>query len=173
MTTTQEKITEGDLLYHAVHGLCRMDKVIKQNHSGKKGLCYSLVPKVTNKMKMRFVIDVEDIEASGFHTLVSLKEANRILDYLRAGDGAANPPVPNETWNLAQAILSFSHDKIEAKDQRKRQMLARSVKGLLGELAFVLKITLKETAARIQKCLGSTAKISPLVVAALTNAVED
>ena len=169
----QGKSTAGDLLYHAVHGLCRIDRIIKEKQSGKEVLRYSLVPKVTNKMKMRFIIGSDDMQISGFHTLVSVKEANQVMDYLKAGDPAAAFGGPNEAWSFAQAILSFSADKTEAKDQRKRQALQRSVKGLLGELAFVFNLPLKETADRIKKSLGSPSKVSPLVTAALVNAVED
>lgn len=169
----QKKIVVGDLLYHAVHGLCRIASIITQSQSGKKALCYSLVPKTSNKSKMRFIINIDDVEASGFHTLVSLKEAKQILKYLRAGDRNVAFTGKNETWDLAQIILSSSHDKIEAKDQRRRQALERSVKGLLGELAFVFNITLKETAARIEKNLGNSLKVHPLVATTLAHAVED
>lgn len=64
-------------------------------------------------------------------------------------------------------------DKFEAKDQRKRQKLEQSAKGLVGELAFVLKMTLKETASRIQKSLGNASKINRSVLVALANASED
>ena len=178
------EIVAGDLLYHAVHGLCRIDKITKQKLAGKEVRYYSLVPKLTNRMKARFTISAADMEASGFHLLVSLKEANKILDYFKAGDRAKIPPdaepynvtsfsQQTQTWGLAQAILSFSHDKFEAKDQRKRQALERSAKGLVGELAFVFNVTLKETAARVQKSLGSVAKINPSVLTALANACED
>ena len=49
-----EKIVEGDLLYHPVHGLCRVKEIIKQNRSNS--LYYSVVPKLTTQMKVRFVI---------------------------------------------------------------------------------------------------------------------
>lgn len=180
---TQEKIVEGDLLYHAVHGLCRVDRVLKPQ-SPAEGLSYSLLPKVMNKMKSRFIIPASDLEASGFHNVISVKDANRILDYLKAGDPDAIPSEampraltafaqPNETWGLAQMILTFSREKLEAKDQRKRQMLERSTKGLVGELSCVYKISPKETVARIQKSLGSPSKINPSVLAALTNAGEE
>ncbi len=168
----QEEFTEGDLLYHSVHGVCRMDRKIEQTQSGKKVRCYSLTPKALNNMKVRFIIGVKDIEVSGFHTIVSPKEANQILDYLKERDNT-DVSVKNETWTLAKTILDLSREKADARDQRKRQMLERSVKGLLGELAFVLKITLKETATRIQKSLGSPSKINPLVIGALANAAED
>ncbi len=169
----QAEIAQGDLLYHAVHGLCRIDRMIQQIQSGKKVQCYSLVPKIANKMKMRFIIGVDSIEDSGFHTLIPLKEANQILEYLKAGDSGALAARQNEIWGFAQAILAFSQGEMDVKDQRKRQLLERSVKGLLGELAFVFSMTLKETAARIQKSLGSISKINPSVITAFARAVED
>ena len=180
----QEEIVQGDLLYHAVHGLCRVSEIVKRNQSGKETLCYSLVPKVGNKMKVRFIIAVAGMEDSGFHGLISVKQANEILDYLKSGDSAAIPSgvepkepfsaVPeNQTWDLAHMIWSFSHNHLEVKDQKKRQQLERSVKGLVGELAFVFKMTLKEAAARIQKSLGNVSKINPAVLLALAHAGED
>ncbi len=179
-----EEIARGGLLYHAVHGLCRLERMIKQEQSGKEVLCYSLVPKIAHRMKSRFIIAVSDIKASGFHALVSPEGANDILQYLKEGDSAALPAdispeivsafvQPNQTWSLAQVILSSSRDKFEAKDQRKRQMLQRSAKGLVGELAFVLNITVKETVAKIRKSLGNALKINPSVLTALADAGEE
>ena len=169
---TQKGILQGDLLYHAMHGLCRVDGIVRESQSGREVLTYSLVPKTPNRMKVRFVVPAVDIEASGFHALVSLKGANEILEYLRAGDlGAAREE--DQTWKLAKAVLSSSQDSPEVKDVRKRQTLERSAKGLVRELAFVLKMTLKETAASVQKSLGNASKISPMVLAALAHAGED
>ena len=180
----RDKIAEGDLLYHPVHGLCRMNRIIKQNRSGKDVRCYSLVPKIISKMKERFIIAVTGIETSGFHRLISLKEANDILAYLKTGKSTAAPArvapkagssffEQNQTWSLAQAVLTFSRDEFAPKDQRKRQMLERSVKGLVGELAFVFKMTLKETVTKLLKSLENTSKINPSVRVAFVNAGED
>lgn len=181
----QEEIAQGDLLFHAVHGLCRVDEVDKQSQSGREVICYSLVPKVSNRMKVRFLIAGADMDASGFHVLISIKEANEILEYLKAQDRTALPPIreakagspsplpENQAWGLARAILSFSRPDLDIKDQRKRQMLDRSAKGLVRELALVLKMNLKETAAKVRKSLGDAPKINPSVLVALTRAGED
>ena len=168
---TPKKIVEGNLLYHAAHGLCWVNGVITEDQSGKKVPCYSLIPKVMNQMKTRFIIGVADIEGSGFHAIISPKEANRLLRYLKIGNSKAIQQ--NQTWLLAQNILSCAYDKSKVKDQRKRQIVERSVKGLVGELAFVFKMTLKETAEKIQKQLGTISRINPLVLAALENAGEE
>ncbi len=165
-----KKIVSGDLLFHAVHGLCRVERVIEQDQSGKKVPCYSIVPRVMSKMKVRFVIAMTDLEVAGFHALISAKEAKKILNYLRAGDSSVAQT--EHKWILAKNILSFSADKLRVRDQRKRQMLEHSVKGLVGEFSFVLKVTLKEAAARIQKSLGKITKTDPLLLTALANAAE-
>ena len=167
-----KEIVQGDLLYHVVHGLCRVDGIGKENQSGREVLCYSLVPKMASKMKVRFAVSVVDLQASGFHAPVSLKEAHEILGYLRAGVLTA-ATADDQAWVLAKAILSSSRDNLEFKDARKRQMLERSAKGLVGELAFVLKVTLKEMAASVQKSLGNASQISPTVLDALANAGKD
>ncbi len=180
----REEIVQGDLLYHAVHGLCRVDEVTQEKQPGREGRCYSLVPKVTNKMKVRFIIPGADMKASGFHVLISLKEAKEILDYLEARDITALPSgieakaasssrPENQAWDLAKALLSFSREDLEVKDLKNRQMLGRSAKGLVRELAFVFNMTLKETAAKVRKSLGNTPRINPSVLAALVHASED
>ena len=69
--------------------------------------------------------------------------------------------------------MTFAYEKFEAKDQRKRQALERSAKGLVGELSCVFKLTLKKTADRIQKNLGRASRINPSVLSALSLAGED
>ena len=173
----KEKIENGHLLYHPIHGLCRVERVTRPSSSGQEGLSYSLVPKVAHRMKSRFVISAADMEISGFHGLVSPKEANKILHYLKAGNENGHPiaveaPPEEQAWGLARALQAFAHDKFEAKDQRKRQALERSARGLVGELSCVFKTTLKKTADRIQKSLGRT-RINPSVLSALALAGED
>lgn len=166
-----KKISTGDYLYHPVHGMCRIDRLIQRNQSGKKELSYSLVPKIMRELKVRFVIAADQIEASGFHDLLTTEEANRILDYLKAGDGSA--PQTHQTWLLAQNILNFSFGKFPPQEQKKRQTLEYSAKGLVGELACVFDISLKEAAEIIKKSLGKIPKSNQSVLAVLTRAGED
>ena len=175
----KEKIVNGDLLYHPVHGLCRVERVTQPSSSGQEGLSYSLVPRVVAKMKSRFVISAKDLEISGFHGLVSPREANKILHYLKAGNGKGHPgtdstaTLQDQAWGLARALQTFAYDKFEAKDQRKRQALERSAKGLVGELSCVFKLTLKKTADRVLKNMGRPSRINPSVLSALALAGED
>lgn len=180
----QAELVKGNLLYHPVHGLCRIDQVIQESTAGKKNTSYALVPKISQKMKTRFIIPNTDIKVSGFHSLVSVKEADEILAYLKAGKSDAIPAgvaietvaafaQPNQTWSLAKTILSFPADKVQGRDQRKRQVLEQSIKGLIGELALVFAITLKEAADKILKSLGNPAKINPVVLTAVTRAGSD
>lgn len=175
-----KSLTVGDLLYHSVHGVCRINQVVKES----KDVSYALVPKMPNKMKLRFVIGAKDLQLSGFHAPVSSKEANKILDYLKTSKTAGTPldaekkaersfAEDNTTWALAEAILSCSQDEMQAKDQKKRQTLQRAATGLVKELAFALDISLKEAAALVQKNLKRSSKLNPLILAALETAAED
>lgn len=163
-------VAKQDLLYHPAHGLCRVDRITEREQSGKKVPCYSLVPKVTSKMKVRFVIAAPDLESSGFHRVVSAKEASRILDYLK--DGTGNAGRTDQAWVLAQNILGFSTEKLKTRDQRKRQLLEHSVKGLVGELACAFNSTLREASSRVEKSLARFSKADPKVLAALERAAE-
>jgi len=177
----QEKIARGDLLFHSSHGLCRVDELMKENHAGKEVLCYSLVPKVATRAKARFIIEGASLRTSGFHPLISTKEANKILDYLAAGKAEAAPPgrdaksghglvQEHHAWSLAKEILFFCSQDLEAKNKSKRQALERSIKGLVGEFSFVFKITSKEAADKIQKCLRGIAKTNPVILGILDQA---
>ena len=91
-----------------------------------------------------------------------------------ASASPGSPATPqDQAWGLAQSLQAFAHDKFETKDQRKRQALERSARGLVGELSCVFKTTLKKTADRIQKSLGRTSRINPSVLSALALAGED
>jgi hypothetical protein len=176
----KEKIANGHLLYHPIHGLCRVERVTRPIQPSQDGPSYSLVPKIATRMKARFVISAKDLEISGFHGLVTPKEANKILSYLKAGNSkgrlAIDPALNlqgDQAWGLARALQTFAYDKFEAKDQRKRQALERSAKGLVGELSCVFKTTLKKTADKVLKNLGHTSRINPSVLSALALAGED
>lgn len=165
----QKKIAQGDLLFHAVHGVCRVDQIGMEDPANGEVLSYSLVPNTVNRMKVRFVVPEARMEISGFHTLISAKEAREILEYLKMGKLTADCE-EGQAWVLAKAILASSQEGPGIKDARKRQMIERSAKGLVGELAFVLKMTLQETAASVKKSLGNPSSIPPTLLAALTDA---
>lgn len=174
----------GELLYHSVHGLCRVNEIVRKKEANKEVLYYSLVPKLSSKMKHRFIIAAGDLAGSGFHPPVSLQEANKILDYLKTTyitiDPADMDPKSehsfaedNTTWALAKSVLACSRNEAHAKEQKKRQMLQRAAMGLVREFAFVFGIPIDEAAAKIRKNLEQTSKINPIVAAALENAIVD
>lgn len=176
----KRSLTVGDLLYHSVHGVCRINEVVKES----KDVSYALVPKLPNKMKLRFVIAAKDLEVSGFHAPVSSKEAEKILNFLKTSKkkvSAANGQQKTErsfaedntTWALAETILACSKDENQAKDQKKRQTLQRAATGLVKELAFALELSLKEASEAVHKCLKRSSKLNPLVAAALESAAEE
>lgn len=171
----------GDLLYHGVHGLCRVDEITKQVEAGRTALYYSLVPKTVNRMKVRFVVPAAEIKISGFHTPITSREADKILNYLKVGRIQKTSPAKLESdsagqdqvWVTANQILSLARGNSEAKDHRRHQTFENSAKGLVGELALVYKIALKEAAEKVIKNLGHISKINPVVLAILARASED
>lgn len=165
----KEAIVKNDLLFHAVHGLCRVTAVVPQAQSRELG--YSLLPVSSNRAKIRFMIPESSLENSGFNKLISTKEADAILDYFKTGEREG--PECSQAWDLAVLIRTESCNKEPVKDGRKRQKLEHSVKGLAGELAFVLEKTLKEIAERIQRNLGSIPKINPFILSTLVNIAKD
>lgn len=173
----------GDSLYHAVHGLCRVAEVLKKKDSGKETISYALVPKIFNPWNLRYVLAKEHMEGSGFHALISLAEAKAILGYFRKGVFDI-PVIPSEerqrsfaevhdTWALAKSILAAARQELVAKDQKRRQILERSARGLVLELAIVLQLPVKEAISQICQSLETTGKMHPLVKTALTNAGQD
>ncbi len=168
---TPPTLSRQDLLFHPSHGLCRVDTVTRKRGNGPSVLCYSLVPKVMSRMKVRFVVAAPDLRASGFHKIISAREAKKILDYLKAGDGRAEQS--DQTWALARNILSFSKERSNPRDQRQRQLLEHSVKGLVGELACVLQLDLKKTTSLVRKNLAHASRENAFVIAALGRAAEE
>lgn len=175
---SKRKVALGDLLYHSTHGLCRVNQLINENRGGQETLCYVLVPKIATRAKTRFVIEDTSLQASGFHPLVSVREANKILDYLTAGEietvDSNSDQKLGETFiqdhnalGFAKKILILCRQDFEGKNKRSRQALERSTKGLVGEFAYVFKITLKEASEKIQKCLRNISKVNPLVFSIL------
>ena len=160
-----ETIVKNDLLFHSAHGLCRVAAMTRSVQA--KELSYTLLPVANNKGKIRFVVLENALKDSGFSKLVSVKEGHAILEYFKTGKKEDSKG--RQAWKLAMLIGSESCSKNSVKDARKRQQVDRAVQGLTGELAFVLKMTLKEIAGKIQKNLGRIADINPLVLTALTN----
>ena len=164
-----ETIVKNDLLFHAVHGLCRVAAMTRSVQA--KELSYTLLPVTNNKAKIRFVIPESALKNSGFSKLVSAKEGHAILKYFKTGK--KDDSKDSQAWKLAMLIGSESSSKESVKDARKRQQVDSAVKGLTSELAFVLKMTLKEIAGTIRGNLGRISDINPLVLTALTNIDKD
>ncbi|MBI3313910.1 MAG: hypothetical protein HYZ83_06720 [Candidatus Omnitrophica bacterium] len=165
----KETIVKDDLLFHSVHGLCRVSAVVQSGQS--KETSYALLPVLINRAKVRFVVPESSLESSGFSKLISSREADAILDYFKTGKKADSKC--SQAWEQAVWIWSESYNKDSLKDARKRQKLERSVRGLSGELAYVLKMTVKEIAEKIRKNLGPVSQINPLVLTVLANADKD
>lgn len=163
--SVKEKISKADLLFHSVHGLCRVAAVTCPPRTPEE--TYTLVPVAMTHARVRFTVPRNSLESSGFNKLISPKEAHAILEYFKTG--RKRESASGSAWLLAMTIWTESCSKESVKDVRKRQRLERSVNGLAEELAFVLKTTAFDIAERMQKNLAALMTINPLVLSALTS----
>ncbi len=168
---TEESIAKDELFFHASHGLCRVAEVVSSARS--KETCYTLLPVLRSGNKVRFVIPAEAFKESGFNKLITTAEAQAILEYFRGGSAKAAAAGP--AWALAAAI--WSESGIPAgepkRNARNRNVIQHAAKGLVSELAVVLKLSLKDIAAKILKNLGGPSRVNPMVVVALEHVSSD
>ena len=174
----------GFLLYHSSHGPCRITDIVKQTQSGKGQYYYSLESKQPRFRGARFLIDSDQVEASGFHLAISPKEANNILDYLKTSDpsnrglGKGQSEMildlikKNTPWAFSRVILIFSLEKDGKVAKGKREMLDRAVKGLIRELSFTLEIPEEEALFRMKKSLKRS-QVNPWVLDTISHSLVD
>jgi RNA polymerase-interacting CarD/CdnL/TRCF family regulator len=141
--------------------------VVKQIQSGKDQYYYSLESRQARFKGAKFVIDVDQVETSGFHPVICSKEANRILAYLKTKDpkdkvlGSEQPKIvlglieKNTPWTFAKVVLIFSHEKDGKVAKGKREMFCRAARGLVSELSYALEVPEEEALLRVKKCLQS------------------
>jgi RNA polymerase-interacting CarD/CdnL/TRCF family regulator len=189
----KSKITIGDLLYHSVHGMCRVKEIVRTQGSSDS---YALVPQLFSRMRLRYVIPQESLKESGFRAPVTLAEAGAILNYFRTGRkldksvAAAKtavkkevkkleaptvpmPPKDHSTWAMAETMMTCSREEFQFKEQRMRTLLHKDATGLVRELAFVFKVSLRDAVTMIQKNLRGTSKLNPAILSALEKASEE
>ncbi|MFA6601195.1 MAG: hypothetical protein WC352_09545 [Candidatus Omnitrophota bacterium] len=158
-------IAKDDLLFHFVHGLCRVAQVFPADR--KAELSYSLLPVAVSQAKVRFLIPQSSMEESGFGKLITAREARDILDFFKTG--TKKDSQCNQAWMQASLIRSEARSREPIKDARKRQRLEHSVRGLAGAMALVLKVSPSRALGQIRKNLGAVARINPLVLTVLEN----
>jgi RNA polymerase-interacting CarD/CdnL/TRCF family regulator len=163
--SVKEKIIKADLLFHSVHGLCRVAAVTRPPVSPE--VTYTLVPVAITHARVRFTVPLNSLESSGFNKLITPKQANAILEYFKTGQKKES--AGGSAWLLAMMIWTESCSKESVKDVRKRQRLERSVNGLAEELALVLKTTAFDIAEKMQTNLAALTTINPLVLSALAS----
>ncbi len=160
-----KKIRKNDLMFHSVHGLCRVAETPVVGGTAEKN--YSFVPVFRSRSKARFTVSSEFIATAGFNKLVSAKEAAEILIYFKTGEKKAS--ALTEVWELATLLREEAFSKESLRDKRKAQKVNHSAKRLSNELAIVLQSTVRETADNIKENLEAVAKVSPMVCVALEN----
>ena len=186
MTQTIQKLTypRGSLLYHSSHGPCRVKEVIKQTQSGKEQLFYSLESKQARFRGAKFLIDINQVETSGFHPAISRQEAGKILDYLGTSDpsdrdlGINQPKIvlnlieENAPWSFARVVLIYSREKDGKGAKGKREMLSRAVKGLVHEVSFALEIEEAEALVRMKKSLKRSSRTNSWVIDTISSILD-
>ncbi len=171
---------KGNRLFHSTHGSCQIKEVITQTSAGKSQSYYSLESKQTRFKGVRFLVDVHQVETSGFHPLLTVKEANKIVDYLKTANakdaqlGVEQPKKilsliqENNPWSFARVVLIFAREK-DGKDAKgRREMLTRAARGLIHELSFSLEVLEEEAVPIIKKSLKSR-KANSWVLDAISN----
>lgn len=160
------KILKDDRLYHATYGLCRVASIIKA--APPEELSYALLPVSQTRSKARFTVPHNLLKDSGFNRLVSVQDAEAILDYFKTGEKKKS--AEGNAWDLAVALRAEARNKEVTKDKRKIQQLNHLVKSLTNELALVLQLPGEEILGRIQGNLKPASRVNPLVAAVLASA---
>jgi len=158
------EILKGDVLFHSAHGLCRVSAVASAKEPD--GCRYTLQPVTNSNGSISFMIPESALENSGFKKLITDADGKAILNFFRTGSG--KKPSQDPAWQSAKLIRDESLNRDAVKDIKRRQQLHRAVKGLVSELAFVLNMTAKDVATRIQKDLSQVDNINPSVLTAFT-----
>ena len=159
------KVAKDDLLFHSVHGLCRVAAV--STPPSVPEISYTLIPVTLTHAKVRFTVPKNSLESSGFNKLIKTKDAKEILEYFRTG--VKKNSAGGSAWLLAMTIWTEACSKESVKDVRRRQRLERSVHGLAEELALVLKTSAFEIAEKMQDNLSKMTVVNPVVLAALAS----
>lgn len=166
ITEQKAVYTEGQLLFHPLHGLCVVKALVNQPELSE-GLCYWIEPRRPRGVSVRFFITVPHIHEAGFHIPISRKDAEEILTYFRNGGESEVIREENEAkihafvrqntaWAFAKALSILSHSPVRERSREERKLLQRSIDGLVKEFAFVLEMSLAEASSLIKNNLKYT-----------------
>lgn len=160
-----KKIRKNDLMFHSVHGLCRVAEIPKGGALAENN--YSFVPVFRSRSKARFTVSKEFIDTAGFNKLVSAKEAAELLEYFKTGRKSDSST--GEVWELAVLLREESFSKEPQRDKRKALRVNHAAKRISNELAIVLQSTVREMADQMKQNLEAVSKVSPMAATALEN----
>ena len=163
----RKALIKGQLLFHATHGLCRVDKVNLEEGE----IVYVLLPVLQQYAKARFLIPQKTFEHSGFNQLLAVSESQSLLDFFKNGKPKKAKLSP--VWEMAVFIMAASRNLENAKDWKMRDQLNKSVKSIVGQLACSLKLNIWEICELIRDKLKEHSAINPGVLEALAKAESD
>lgn len=171
MSSHKIDLVKDSLLFHPTHGLCRVSAVLQGPAPDE--IRYELLPMLQHQAKIRYIVPQKMLTESGFHPLMTVRQAKSILEFFKTGKKKKSNQ-SGEAWAMAVVIHTESFNRENMKDSRMRQKLSLSVKALSAELAFILHLSVKEVCDAIRQNLRQqSAAINRGVLTALINAESD
>lgn len=167
MNKLSAAIQKNDLFYHYVHGLCRV-VIVSKSCGDQKETVYTLHPVEKNyHNNMKFHIDENRFENSGFNRMISVDEARNMLKFFKSGRG--NKLATTRLWKLARMIYETAGKDDPIKAGSERLALDRALKALVWQLAFIFNLTVNETGSRILDNLSVKLNVNPYIMQFLSN----
>jgi len=125
----KNSITTRDLMFHGVHGLCRVTDI--REDDGDR--TFTLMPVVRPSGKVTFNIPESSLEASGFEKFITAEEGRVILDFLENGEGGEDESNDSHAWQSARMLRGAARAEALAPNARERQRLDRCIRGARAE----------------------------------------
>lgn len=155
---TPPRFSRNDLFFHYVHGLYRLVTIAKP-YSKEEEIIYTLLPVEPSKVMMKFHISENCFDDSGFNAMISVREAQRVLDFL--GGKKIKPREQSRVWKLAQSILEVNSASNIPETPKMRKDIERSLKSLIYQLGFILNLPVRKITNQVQDALSQSFEISP------------
>jgi len=172
----------GFQFFHSSHGPCRVKDILTEVRDGKNHYYYSLESKEERFKHTKFLVDAEQVEASGFHPAISERAAGHILNSLKTKRPKTENLEKNQSAEIlkliqennprgfTEVVLIFSREKNGKAGKGRREMLLRAVRALVNELSFALHVSREEALQRFKKNLQSHT-VNPWVFEALDQCI--
>ena len=151
VTTTHYTFKVGDMAVHPAHGVGEVERMEERDFGGRKTACYVIKIRDTG---LKVMIPTEAVERVGLRPVMKKKEAQKILDILKAPEVAVDlqpwnrrfraytemlkSGLPSEIAKVLRDMYRLKFDKDLSFGERKMLDHARSL--LVRELAIAKKM---------------------------------